>query len=109
MIEVKRISERIMVLRVTKISTEGKSVLNIVSVYAPQVGRSTEEKGECYGVLGKVLSEISTNESLFVCGDMNGHVGKEADGYHGVHGGNGLTVVTWKVSCFWNLLVPWIW
>ena len=38
-------------------------------------------------MLGKVLSEISTNESLFVCGDMNGHVGKEADGYHGVHGG----------------------
>jgi exonuclease III len=83
-IEVKCISERIMVLRVTV----GKSVLNIVSVYAPQVGRSTEEKEEFYGVLGKVLSKISTSESLFVRGDMNGHVGKEADGYHGVHGGN---------------------
>ena len=44
--------------------TVGKSVLNIVSVYAPQVGRSTEEKEEFYGVLGKVLSETSTNESL---------------------------------------------
>ena len=32
------------------------------------------------------MSEISTNESLFVCGDMNGHVGKEADGYHGGNG-----------------------
>ena len=85
-IEVKRISERIMVLRVTV----GKSVLNIVSVYAPQVGRSTVEKEEFYGVLGKVLSETSTIESIFVCGDMNGHVGKEADGYHGVHGGNGF-------------------
>ena len=80
------ISERIMVLRVTV----GKSVLNIVSIYAPQVGRSTEEKEEFYGVLAKVLSEISTNEILFVSGDMNGHVGKEADGYHGVHGGNGF-------------------
>ena len=38
-------------------------------------------------MLGKVLSEISTNESLFVCGDMNRH---EADGHHGVHGGNGF-------------------
>src|SRR5208282_1324263 len=83
-IEVKRISERIMVLRVTV----GESVLNIVSVYAPHVGRSTEEKEECYGVLGKVVRETSTNESLFVCGDMNGHVGKEAAGYHGVHGSN---------------------
>ena len=36
-IEVKRISERIMVLRLRV--TVGKSVLNIVSVYAPQVGR----------------------------------------------------------------------
>ena len=35
------------------------------------------------------LSETSTNESLFVCGDMNRHVGKNADGYHDVHGGNG--------------------
>ena len=39
-IEMKHISDRIMALRVTV----GKSVLNIVSVYAPQVGRSTEEK-----------------------------------------------------------------
>ena len=83
MIEVKRISERIMVLRVTV----SKRVFNVVSVYAPKVGRSTEEKKEFYVVLGKVLSETSTNDSLFVCGDMNGHVGKEADGYHGVHGG----------------------
>ena len=41
-------------------------------------------------MLGKVLSEISTNESLFVCGDMNGHVGKGEDGYHGANGGNGF-------------------
>ena len=50
-IEVKRISERIMVLRVTV----GKSVLNIVSLYAPHVDKSTEEKEEFYGVLGKSL------------------------------------------------------
>ena len=48
-IEVKRISERIMMLRVTV----GKSILNIVSVYAPQVGRTTKEKEEFYGVLEK--------------------------------------------------------
>jgi hypothetical protein len=51
---------------------------------------STEKKEEFYGVLGKVLSAKSRNESLFVCGDMNGHMGKEADVYHGVHGGNGF-------------------
>ena len=41
-------------------------------------------------MLGKVLRETSTNESRFVCDDMNGHVGKESDGYQGVHGGNGF-------------------
>ena len=41
-------------------------------------------------VLGKVLSEISTNESIFGCGYRNGRVSKESDGYQGVHGGNGF-------------------
>ena len=39
-LEVKRISERIIVLRVRV----GDSVLNLVSVYAPQVGRAMKEK-----------------------------------------------------------------
>jgi CRISPR/Cas system CSM-associated protein Csm2 small subunit len=52
-----------MVLRVVV----GNSVMNIVSVYTPQVGRSTEEKKEFYGVLRKLLRETSTNECLYVC------------------------------------------
>ena len=39
-LEVKRISERIITLRVIV----GKTVLNLISVYAPQVGRELEEK-----------------------------------------------------------------
>ena len=27
-----------------------------------------------------------------MCGDMNGHVGAEADGFEGVHGGKGFGV-----------------
>jgi len=72
-----------MVLRVRV----GKSVLNLVSVYAPQVGRSMEEKEEFFISLGTVLSAISDGEHLVVCGDMNGHVGKEVNGFEGVHGG----------------------
>ena len=30
---------------------------------------------------------MSTSEILFVRGDFNGHIGKNADGYEGVHGG----------------------
>ena len=28
-------------------------------------------------MLGKVLRETSTNENLFVCGDMNGYLSKD--------------------------------
>ena len=85
-VEVKRASERVIVLRLAM----GKTVLNVVSVYAPQVGRTAEEKEEFYILLGKVLKEVGTDEKLIVCGDLNGHVGAEADGFEGVHGGNGF-------------------
>ena len=85
-IEVKRINERLMVLRVAI----GKSVLYLVSVYAPQVGRSMNVKEEFFINLGAVLSTIKEGERLVVCGDLNGHVGKEVDGFEGVHGGYGF-------------------
>jgi hypothetical protein len=85
-IEVKRINQRMMVLRIRI----GKSVLNLVSVYAPQVGRAMNEKEEFFIQLGAVLSAIKEDECLIVCGDMNGHVGKEVDGFDKVHGGHGF-------------------
>ena len=41
-IEVRRVNKRIMVVRVR----EGKTILNLISVYAPQVRRRMEEKRE---------------------------------------------------------------
>ena len=70
----------------------GKSVLNVVSVYAPQVGRTIEEKEEFYFLLGEVLKDVGENEKLIVCGDMNGYVGAGADGFEGVHGGKGFGI-----------------
>jgi hypothetical protein len=84
-IEVKRVSERVMVVRIAV----GKSVLNLISVYAPQVGRNMEEKEEFWTLLGSVIAGISAGERLVVCGDMNGHVGAKSDGFEGVHGGMG--------------------
>ena len=88
-IEVRRFSARIMLLRVIV----GKSVLCLVTVYAPQAGREQEEKEEFYNVLGEVLRGISSSERLIVCGDMNGHVGAKATGFEGVHGGKGHVVL----------------
>ena len=64
-------------------------MLNVVSVYMPQVGRSLEEKMDFYAVLDKVLTEVGSDERLMVCGDFNGHVGEAIDGFEGVHGGSG--------------------
>ena len=89
--EVNRFSARLMVVRVRI----GKSVLNLISVYAPQVGRSMDEKVEFYISLGKVLKTVKVNEYLVVCGDFNGHVGKDVEGFDGVHGGIGL----WESKC----------
>ena len=36
------------------------------------------------------LTKISASEILLVCKDFNGHIGKNADGYEGVHGGRGF-------------------
>ena len=85
-IEVKRVSERMMLLRVRV----GKRILNLISVYAPQVGRAMEEKEEFYGMLGKLMKEVSGEEMLMVCGDFNGHVGEKEEGYWGVHGNKGF-------------------
>ena len=84
-VEVVRVCERILVLRLMV----GHNVVNIVSVYALQVGRSKEDKEDFYGLLGKVLLGIKDSEGLLVCGDFNGHVGAAVDGFAGVHGGNG--------------------
>ena len=81
-------SEHVMVLRLAI----GKSVLNVVSVYAPQVGRAIEEREEFYILLGKVLKDVGENDKLIVCGDMNGLVGAGADGFEGVHGGKGFGI-----------------
>ena len=40
--------------------------------------------------MGKILSDIDVGERLLICGDMNGHVGAEVDGFEGVHGGYGF-------------------
>ena len=84
-IEVRRVSERVMVLRVVV----GKTVVNLVSMYAPQAGRGIEEKEEFYASMCVVLAGIDPREELIVGGDMNGHTGRKADGFEEVHGGEG--------------------
>ena len=84
--EVKRPSERVIVVRVAI----GKLVMNVISVYAPQVGRTMVEKEEFLDLLREVISGIDDREGMILCGDLNCHVGANADGFEDVHGGNGF-------------------
>ena len=71
-LEVKRVSDRLMAM---KLEVNG-SILNIVSVYAPQVNYSMEEKNDFWEDLDGLIESISTEERIVLGADLNGHVGK---------------------------------
>ena len=81
-LEVKRVSDWLLTIKL-KIS---ENMVNIVSAYGLQVGCDEDEKE---GFLEDLIGEMSEKEELVIGGDLNGHVGKETDGYFRVHGGRG--------------------
>ena len=67
----------------------GNTTLNIISVYAPQVGCSQQEKDQFYENLESEIRRIPLHEELVIGGYLNGHVGKDRTNFemeHGVHG-----------------------
>jgi len=65
-------------------------LVTCICAYAPQTGRSAEEKDSfCYQMIS-VTGSIPASELIVVGGDQNGHVGTNVDGYDGVNGGYGF-------------------
>jgi len=87
-IEVRRFSEKVMLVRVLV----GKQVINILSAYAPQSGNAMEDKEEFRVEIGKVIDRIDVREDLVLCGDLNGHVGRESAAFEQVHRGHGYEI-----------------
>ena len=62
-----------------KLEVKG-SILNIrvlvVSVYAPQVNNSMEEKNDFWEDLDGLIESVSKEERIVLGADLNGHVGK---------------------------------
>ena len=85
-VSVVRINNRIMYLRLMI----GKKIIRIFSVYAPQTGLPEATKEKFYNDLLSQTSITPDEELLLVCGDLNGHVGKNTAGFEDVHGGNGF-------------------
>ena len=65
-------------------------MLRLICVYAPQSRRRLEEKQSFYDEL-KCEWDMHSADDLVMCvSDLNGHVGRHIDGFHGVHGGYGV-------------------
>ena len=76
MIDVQRISERMMKM---KLVTPGRNH-NIVSAYAPQQGCEQWEKDQFWNQMKNAISRIPGVEEIVIAGDLNGHVGMDSQG-----------------------------
>uniref|UniRef100_A0A1S3XE93 Craniofacial development protein 2-like n=2 Tax=Nicotiana TaxID=4085 RepID=A0A1S3XE93_TOBAC len=85
-VEVRRVNDRLMTIKLVV----GECTLNVVSVYASQVGLDEEIKRHFWEGLDDIVRSIPPSERLFIGGDFNGHIGSSAVGYTKVHGGFGV-------------------
>jgi hypothetical protein len=51
-----------------------------------------EEKDQFYDDVSEEIGQTASDEFVMLLGDLNGHVGANAEGYEGVHGGFGYGV-----------------
>ena len=104
-LEVKRVSDRLMAM---KLEVKG-SILNIVSAYAPQVNNSMEEKNDFWEDLDGLIEGISKEERIVLGADLNGHVGEGNIGDEEIMERYGLEQEIRKDQLLWILVKGWIW
>ena len=73
-IQVSRESDRLIWLKID-VGVATVATVNVVCVYAPQVGCTDEEKDEFWDHLCEVTRRIPNEEVLWIAGDLNGHIG----------------------------------
>ncbi|XP_045445776.1 craniofacial development protein 2-like [Melitaea cinxia] len=86
--DVKRVNDRVIAV---KLLIED-SVLNVVSVYAPQTGCDDSMKERFWEDFDAVIMKVPECEEIYIGWDFNGHVGRMNDGYERVHWGRGYGV-----------------
>ena len=83
-VSVDRVNERLMMIKLVI----GNRLTNVVSLYAPQVGREKDLKDAFWEEVFDKVSNIPSEEGIFMAGDTNGHVGRDRKGYERIHGGH---------------------
>ena len=81
-VEVRRVNDRVMSLAIAL-----EEVVRLVCTHAQQCGKSMEEKEICYEDLSTEWTIHHMSELIIGMGDLNGHVGRNIDGFQGVHRG----------------------
>ena len=61
--------------------------MRLICAYEPQSGRPDAKRVRFYDEMGSEWDLGSSSEIIVSLGDFNGHVGKCAEGFEGVHGG----------------------
>ena len=80
MLEVKSVSDRLMI----KLQKDKRTVF-VVSVNALQQVLTNNKKDCFYESIIKLIASINKKDIVVIGGDLNGHVGKQVDGYDIVH------------------------
>ena len=96
-----RISNRLMMIKLAI----DNNIITVLSCYAPQVGLGNTIKDAFYDLLNSTVNKVSAAETLVICGDFNGHVGKVANGYEGVYGGHGYGLRNTEGECILKFAV----
>ena len=65
----------------------GEEVVRVICAYAPRSGKPHSVKERFYEEMAREWSMANANETVLGLGDFNGHVGKCAKGFEGIHGG----------------------
>ena len=81
-----------------KLHTDKITVV-VVLGYAPQQGLTNCEKGRFYKNIIHLIASANEKDMVTIGGYLNGHVGKNIDGYDVVHGGYGFSVRNTEGGC----------
>ncbi|XP_071729179.1 uncharacterized protein [Rutidosis leptorrhynchoides] len=82
-VDVGRFSDRIMSVSIII----NEETFTVISAYAPHAGLGDVEKKNFWELLDEVVRGCPADHRLIIGGDLNGHIGADAEGYEGAHGG----------------------
>ena len=74
--------------------------MRVTCAYAPQSGKPDAKKERFYEEMAREWSVTNENELVLGLEDFNGHVGKCAEGFEGIHGGMEKGKETLKEECY---------